>query len=188
MPHVTGPRRAPPGPAGGKVTHAASDTASPAGGGLCAGRRILVAGETLGSGSGMEDGTRMAVVDRVSRSARAHPDRAGWAIAGGSAAVLAVLFAWPATRSALTSADPTNVDPLAAFTLGFGVVGALILSRVGSNALGWVYVGAGGLAGAVTLHSWPMRASGLPPIPARCLVRWPLAGCRPGPGHCASTR
>ncbi|HEY2304968.1 MAG TPA: hypothetical protein VGI05_03715, partial [Streptosporangiaceae bacterium] len=93
----------------------------------------------------------MAAVDRVSRSARAHPGRAGWVIAGGSAAVLAVLFAWPATRSALTSADPTNVDPLVAFTLGFGVVGALILSRVGSNALGWVYVGAGGLAGAVTL-------------------------------------
>ena len=110
-----------------------------------------MAGETLGSGSGMEDGTRMAVVDRVSRSARAHPDRAGWVIAAGSAGVLAVLFAWPATRSALTSADPTNIDPLAAFTLGFGVVGALILSRVGSNALGWVYVGAGGLAGAVTL-------------------------------------
>jgi hypothetical protein len=99
----------------------------------------------------MEDGTRMAVVDRVSRSAQAHPGRAGWVIAGGSAAVLAVLFAWPATRSALTSADPTNIDPLAAFALGFGLVGALILSRVGSNALGWVYVGAGGLAGAVTL-------------------------------------
>jgi two-component system NarL family sensor kinase len=110
-----------------------------------------VAVETLGSGSGMEDGTRMAVVDRVSRSVRVHPGRAGWVIAGGSAAVLAVLFAWPATRSALTSADPTNIDPLVAFTLGFGVVGALILSRVGSNALGWVYVGAGGLAGAVTL-------------------------------------
>ena len=110
-----------------------------------------MAGETLGSWSGMEDRTRMAVVDRVSRSARAHPDRAGWVIACGSAAVLAVLFAWPATRSALTTADPTNIDPLVAFTLGFGVVGALILSRVGSNALGWVYVGAGGLAGAVTL-------------------------------------
>jgi len=86
----------------------------------------------------------MAVIDRVSRSARAHPGRAAWVIAAGSAAVLAVLFAWPTARSALTSADPTNIDPLVAFTFGFGVVGALILSRVGSNALGWVYVGAGG--------------------------------------------
>ena len=136
--------------AGRQITHAAADTTSPAGGGLRAGGRIL-AGETLGRGSGTEDDTRMAVIDRVSRSARARPGRAGWVIAAGSAAVLAVLFAWPATRYALTSADPTNIDPLVAFTLGFGVVGALILSRLGSNALGWLYAGAGGLAGAVTL-------------------------------------
>ena len=130
--------------AGRQITHAAADTTSPAGDGLRAGGRIL-AGETLGRGSGTEDDTRMAVIDRVSRSARARPGRAGWVIAAGSAAVLAVLFAWPATRYALTSADPTNIDPLVAFTLGFGVVGALILSRLGSNALGWLYAGAGGI-------------------------------------------
>src|SRR5271169_52196 len=208
MSHVTGPRRAPPGPAGchactsagvpgrlrrrggrgvllsslwpdtppgravsraggrrdsGPVTagrqipHAAADTTSPAGGGLRAGGRIL-AGETLGCGSGTEDETRMAVIDRVSRSARARPGRAGWVIAAGSATVLAVLFAWPATRYALTSADPTNVDPLVAFTLGFGVVGALILSRVGSNALGWLYAGAGGWPARSRSRCWPMRA------------------------------
>ena len=124
------------------------------------GGRIL-AGETLSSGSGTEADTRMAVIDRVSRSARAHPGRAGWVIAAGSAAVLVVLFVWPATRSALTSADPTNIDPLVAFTLGFGVVGALILSRAGSNALGWLYAGAGGLVGAVTLATLAYARVGL---------------------------
>ena len=145
-----GRRDSGPVTAGRQIPHAAADTTSPAGGGLRAGGRIL-AGETLGRGSGTEDETRMAVIDRVSGSARDRPGRAGWVITAGSATVLVVLFAWPATRYALTSADPTNVDPLAAFTLGFGVVGALILSRLGNNALGWLYAGAGGLAGAVTL-------------------------------------
>src|SRR6185437_6608160 len=91
----------------------------------------------------------MKLAARPRRSAPARPGRIGWVLAACSVATIVVLLATPTLRHAAAKSDPTNVYPVIVFSLSFPIVGAIILSRLGNNALGWLYLLAGGLAGTL---------------------------------------
>jgi len=103
----------------------------------------------------------MKLADRPRRSAPARPGRIGWVLAACSVATIVVLLATPTLRHAAAKSDPTNVYPVIVFSLSFPIVGAIILSRLGNNALGWLYLLAGGLAGTLTLGAYAYAQVGL---------------------------
>ena len=103
----------------------------------------------------------MKSVDRARRGLLARPGRIGWVVAACSVLTIVVLLATPTMRQAAAKSDPTNVYPVVVFTLSFPIVGAVIVSRLGNNALGWLYVLAGGFAGTLTFGAYAYAQVGL---------------------------
>jgi hypothetical protein len=92
-------------------------------------------------------------------------------------------------RRAALPAEATSVEALiiVPLSLGFAVVGALIVSRRRGHRLGWLYL-MSALAMATALFAYTYAWYGLVTRPGAVRVPWRSAGCPRGYGRSGSPR
>ena len=135
-------------------------------------------------GRGCPGGCRRDSMSRMASPARA---RAAWIVPAVCAALLlAALLLERRTHSGVLADVEVLINvPL---SLGFALVGALIVSRRPRNRLGWLYLGSATRWRLTAVRLRVRLRTGWSPHPATCPARWPPPGCRRGSGRSASPR